>query len=199
MKKVKICGLSRECDIDYVNRFMPDYCGFVINFPKSIRSVTEERAGYLSSRLKPGIVPVGVFVDEDPSAVARLLNAGAISAAQLHGSEDGEYIASLKNLTDKPVWQAFQIRCADDVRLANASPADFVLLDAGQGTGRVFDWNLLRGFSRPFGLAGGLNLENLDIALQTDAVLLDVSGGVETGGFKDEKKIERFIDRVRNG
>lgn len=197
MKQVKICGLSRKEDIEAVNRIAPEYCGFVINFPKSIRSVSPETVKKLTMGLSHEIIPVGVFVNQPPEFAARLLNEGVISAAQLHGDEDEDYISALRRLTDKPVWKAFKIRTALDVKAAENSSADFVLLDSGQGSGRTFDWSFTEDISRPFGLAGGLSTENLDSALKTGAVLLDVSGGVETNGVKDAEKIRRFVDRIR--
>ena len=187
MKKVKICGLSRK----------PEYCGFVIDFPKSKRNVDKETVKKLSASLEREIVPVGVFVDKLPEDVALLLNSSVILAAQLHGSEDNEYIKRLRSLTDKEIWQAFRITSRKDIEKAYNSKADFVLLDAGQGCGESFDWSLLHGFDRSFALAGGLNTGNLAEALQTDAELLDVSGGVETNGVKDAAKIREFVEIVR--
>ncbi len=197
MKRVKICGLFRTEDIETVNRLKPDYCGFVINFPASHRSLAVEDVRNLVSGLCSEVQPVGVFVDQPPETVAGLLEDETLAVAQLHGSEDQAYIRHLRGLTGKPIWQAFQIRGQEDVKKASDSPADFVLLDAGQGGGTVFSWDLVRDFPRPFGLAGGLNLDNLSEALQTQADLLDVSGGVETDKIKDPVKIERFIACVR--
>ena len=198
MKKVKICGLSRPEDIAAVNLALPDCCGFVINFPKSPRNVSPDEVKRLRAGLSGGIEPVGVFVDEAPELIAELLSSGVIAAAQLHGSEDAAYISRLRALTAKPLWQSFQIRTASDVARAAESTADFVLLDAGQGSGRAFDWALLRGFPRPFALAGGLSAENLPEAMRTGAELFDVSGGVETNGVKDAEKIKVFVDTVRS-
>ena len=198
MKKIKICGLSRPVDIAAVNLYKPEYCGFIIDFPKSRRNVTPKKVGYLRSMLDSDIVPVGVFVDHPAEKIAELLNENVISAAQLHGNEDEDYIKHLKTLTDKSVWKAFQIKSRDDIEKAENSTADFVLLDAGQGSGNTFDWSLLDDMTRPYALAGGLNPENVTFAMKTGAQLLDVSGGVETDGYKDPKKIKEFIDKVRN-
>ncbi len=196
--RVKICGLSRAADIEAVNRVKPDYCGFVAEFPKSRRSVSADRLRALRAELDDAVAPVGVFVDAPPALVAGLLNDGTLAAAQLHGSEDAAYIAALRALTGGTVWQAFRVRSAADVARAAESCADFVLLDAGQGCGKVFDWRLLRGFPRPFGLAGGLTPDAVPAALETGAALLDVSGGVETDGRKDPGKIRDFVERVRS-
>ena len=133
MKKIKICGLSRMADIEAVNAVKPEYCGFVIDFPKSKRNVDKETVKKLSAALEREIVPVGVFVDKSPEDVALLLNSSVILAAQLHGSEDNEYIKRLRALTDKEIWQAFRITSRKDIEKAYNSKADFVLLDAGQG------------------------------------------------------------------
>ena len=89
MTKIKLCGLSRICDIEAANRLKPEYIGFVF-LPKSKRYVTYEKAKELKSLLSPDIKVVGVFVDESAEIVARLLNDGTIDIAQLHGGEDEE-------------------------------------------------------------------------------------------------------------
>ncbi len=197
MRQIKLCGMFRPEDIQAVNRLKPDYCGFVVNFPKSHRSVSVEQLRQLRAGLDPEIRPVGVFVDQPAELVAGLLEDGTLAVAQLHGTEDETYLAALRALTDKPVWQAFQIHGPEDVRKAAESSADFVLLDAGQGGGTSFAWELLEGFPRPFGLAGGLKEENLPQAKQTAACLLDVSGGIETDKKKDPGKMERFVALAR--
>ena len=88
MTRIKICGLSREEDIACVNMALPDYAGFIVNYPKSKRNITPSRLRLLSSMLDKRIVAVGVFVDEDEALVGQLLNERIIGAAQLHGSED---------------------------------------------------------------------------------------------------------------
>ena len=95
MTKIKICGLFRPIDIEYVNEALPDYIGFV--FAKSKRQVTPEQAGTLRKGLNPQIKAVGVFVNAPMEEVIQLLNNGTIDLAQLHGDEDEEYIKRLKN------------------------------------------------------------------------------------------------------
>lgn len=197
MKEIKICGLKSEEDIGAVNLYKPEYCGFIVNYPKSHRSITPERLRELTALLRSDVTPVGVFVDQSPELIAQLLNEGTIAVAQLHGSEDEDYIEDLFELTDEPVWKAFQIKSESDVARAAESAADLVLLDAGQGSGETFNWELLKDFPGPFALAGGITLKNLPKALKTEAVLLDVSGGVETDKKKDPEKIRKFIETVR--
>ncbi len=194
--KIKICGLFREEDIAFVNEARPDYAGFVINFPASHRSISADRLIRLSGRLDKGIEPVGVFVDEKIEAVAELLNAGAISMAQLHGTEDNEYIRLLRvRAPGKKIIKAFKIESAADIAAAENSTADMILLDNGYGTGKCFDWSLIGSIARPFVLAGGLTPRNIPEAIEKfQPYAVDVSSGVEIEKVKDRMKI---IEAVR--
>ena len=129
MTKIKFCGLSRPCDIEAANELKSDYIGFVFA-PKSKRYVTPQKAMELRRLLHPGILAVGVFVNERPETIAKLLGDGVIDIAQLHGSEDADYITRLRQLTDRPVIQAFSIKTEEDLKdirdkniRSNAAPA----------------------------------------------------------------------------
>lgn len=197
MTKIKLCGLTRPDDIAAANRCRPDYIGFVFA-RQSRRAVSPAQAALLKERLAPGILAVGVFVDESPAAVAGLLQRGIIDAAQLHGSEDETYLKTLRALTEKPLIQAFRITGAADLLAARHSSADFVLLDAGAGSGAAFDWNLLQDFRRPYFLAGGLEPSNVGQAIQKlHPYAVDVSSGIESGGTKDSDKMAAFVAAVR--
>jgi phosphoribosylanthranilate isomerase len=187
--KIKICGLSRGEDVDYVNEARPDYIGFV--FAESRRQISPERAAGLRERLAKGIVPVGVFSGARLEEIAALYRDGIIDIAQLHGSEDRAYVAALKEKTAAlergaiPVIKALMpgacfetgadaLGSGDCVIAPNvaalAEAADFLLLDSGGGSGRVFDWGLARPLldrlpRRPWFLAGGIGLHNLAEAL----------------------------------
>ncbi len=197
--KIKICGLSRREDVAYVNQTRPDWCGFVIDCPKSRRNVSGEQAAALRAELAPGIVPVGVFVDRPVEEVAALLNSGVISVAQLHGREDDAYISVLRTLAPGcVVWRAFQLRSQADLAAADASGADLVLLDNGRGTGQTFDWSLAGSVHRPFLLAGGLTPESIPRAVAALRPYgLDLSSGVETDGVKDPAKIQAAVTAAR--
>ena len=98
----------------------------------------------------------------------------------------------------KEIWKAFQVRGPADLERATAFPADRILLDSGQGTGRTFDWSLLRHFPRPYLLAGGLDPENLPEAIRTLRPYgVDLSSGVETDGLKDFTKIQAAVAAAR--
>ena len=144
------------------------------------------------------IKAVGVFVNEEPEAVARLLNSGVIDMAQIHGTEGEDYVKGLRALTDKPIIKAFRIGKEEDIRLAEKSGADYVLLDSGAGTGRGFDWKLIRNMERPYFLAGGLETGNVETAVKRlKPYAVDVSSGIETGGVKDRIKMAAFVAAVR--
>jgi len=197
MTKIKLCGLRRPEDILAANELKPDYIGFVFA-PKSRRAVTPEQALSLRALLSPGIHAVGVFVDAPPEGIAELVRRGVLDTVQLHGREDAAYIARLRALTDAPVMQAFQVRGQADIARAESSPADLVLLDAGAGEGKAFDWTLLPHVRRPYLLAGGLTPENAAEAVGSlHPFGLDVSSGIETDGVKDPKKMRAFVDAVR--
>lgn len=197
MTKVKLCGLSRECDIAAVNELRPDLVGFVFA-KKSKRYVSPERAAQLRALLAPGILAAGVFVNEPVESVAGLLDRGVIDVAQFHGSEDAAYIASLRTLTDKPIFRAFKIKSEDDLPAIESCTADLVLLDSGAGTGKTFDWSLVQSVRRPYFLAGGLDPENVaDAIAALHPYGVDVSSGIETDGVKDEVKMAAFVAAAR--
>ena len=197
MTKIKFCGLTGDCDIDAANELRTEYIGFVFA-PKSKRYVTPERAAELKRRLAAGIKAVGVFVNDNLYHVAELLNRGVIDIAQLHGSEDEEYIGHLRQLTGKPIIRAFRIKTAEDIAEAEKCTADHVLLDSGAGTGEVFDWKLIKNMKRPYFLAGGLSPDNVENAVeQLTPYAVDVSSGIETDGVKDKVKMAAFAAAVR--
>lgn len=197
MTKIKLCGLSRPCDIDYVNELIPEYIGFVF-WQKSKRYVSPERARELRDKLRKEIIPVGVFVDEKTEVIAELAYNGIIDIIQLHGSENDEYIEELRRKTNCPIIKAYLIRSEEDVREAKDSTADYVLLDSGLGTGRTFDHSLLKDISRPFFLAGGLTPENVGTAVKAlKPFAVDASSSLETEGFKDKDKMTAFVKAVR--
>ncbi|MGI5831512.1 MAG: phosphoribosylanthranilate isomerase [Thermoguttaceae bacterium] len=198
MTLIKICGLSRACDIDNARDARPDFIGFILNYPKSRRNVAPEAAALLRERLGSEIRAVGVFVDQPIDVVIRAAAQIGLDAVQLHGHEDHVYITALRKAVSVPVWKAFRVRSAADLSAAAESPADEILLDNGYGTGEVFDWRLTIGFDRPFILAGGLTPKNIPDAVRSlHPTMVDISSGVETGGVKDRAKIIAAVRAVR--
>lgn len=195
MKKIKICGLKRSEDVDYVNTYQPDYVGFV--FAGKKRKITYDQAKELKKDLLSSIQVVGVFVNEDISFVEKLVKNDVIDLVQLHGQETNEYIKILKQKIDVPIIKAIQIKNDDSFNVDY--DVDYYLFDHGSGgTGESFDWSMLKEVNKPVFLAGGINFSNIDEALKMNVYGLDVSSGVETDGFKDREKIKEIVRRVRN-
>lgn len=193
--KVKICGLSRREDIEAANLIKPDYIGFV--FAKSRRQVTKEQARALKQGLCPDIVAVGVFVDAPLEEILDLLEEGIIDMAQLHGNESEEFLRRLQRESQKPVIRAVQLgqqeekQLQESIQRACASAADYLLFDSGKGSGVPFDWDCLKAVQRPYFLAGGLGVENIEeAASRLNPYAIDISSKAETEGLKDAKKME---------
>ena len=199
MTKMKFCGLTRPCDIEAVNEIKPEYIGFVFA-KKSKRYVTPQKAMELKKLLSPEILAVGVFVGEEPEVIARLLENGTIDIAQLHGSEDEEYIRKLKTMTDKPIIKAIQVTDEStyaETKLPSCS-VDYLLLDSGAGTGTTFDWNKIEKLCKPYFLAGGLSPDNVGEAIELlHPYAVDVSSGIEEDGVKSKEKMAAFAAAVR--
>lgn len=197
MTKIKLCGLTREADIEAVNILQPEYIGFVFA-KKSKRYIDPHQAAILKSRLSENIHIVGVFVNEPVENVAQLLKSGIIDMAQLHGREDGVYMEKLKALAGRPVIKAFRIDWGSRISDIESCPADFVLLDSGAGSGETFEWNLIKTIKRPFFLAGGLDENNVREAIrELHPYAVDVSSGIETNAVKDKEKMAAFVAAVR--
>ena len=136
MTKIKMCGLMRPEDISVANAIRPDYIGFVFA-KKSRRYVNPELAAELKAKLNPEIKAVGVFVDAPVSEVAGLLQSGVIDIAQLHGSEDEMYAATLRELTGKPVIKAFRLGTAEEKQKKACPGAE----EAEKQTGNAADYS----------------------------------------------------------
>ena len=185
------------CDIEAVNIAKPEYAGFV--FAESKRRVTSAQAAVLRAKLSPDIMPVGVFVNETPENILPLVRSGVIDVIQLHGDEDEEYITKLKTFTDKPVIKSVPVLKTGDVQKWKNTCADYILLDnKSGGGGKAFDWKLIGEVKKQFFLAGGLNMGNIEPAInKINPFAVDISSGVETNGLKDGEKIISIIGRIR--
>lgn len=198
MVKIKICGLKRLEDIELVNKYKPDYIGFV--FADSKRKVSHDLARKLKENLDSDIVSVGVFVDAPQDEILELYGDGIIEIAQLHGIESEEYIRNLKEKTNYKLKIIKAIEMSEDTDLLSydASKADYLLFDSGKGSGKTFDWRLIRkDLKKEFFLAGGLNSSNVIEAIdEFNPYAIDLSSSLETDGFKDENKIKEIMEVI---
>ena len=211
--KIKICGLKREEDIEYVNVCKPDYIGFV--FAGQKRKIDYDTAKHLKSKLDSSIRAVGVFVNENIEFIDRLVCDNIIDMIQLHGDEDENYISRLKEHLsvrgnqDIPIIKGVRVRSKEQVLESESLPVDYLLLDAFSekdygGVGVTFNHKLIPELCKPYMLAGGIDYENVtkiieNISLKNVSapVCVDVSSSVETDGYKDYKKIKEMVDVVR--
>ena len=199
MVKIKICGIRRLEDIEIVNRYGPDYIGFV--FAQSKRKVSHGLAKKLKDNLSSDIISVGVFVDAEPEEILSLFEDEIIDVAQLHGLESEEYIMQLKEKTDNglKIIKAIEISEDTDLSVYDLSAADYLLLDSGKGSGKTFDWRLIKkDLKKEFFLAGGLDGSNISRAIsEFNPYAVDLSSSLETNGFKDENKIKEIMEVVK--
>ena len=205
--KIKICGLRTPADVAAVNAALPEYAGFIF-VPMRRRYVAPAQAEILCQQLDPRIRPVGVFVDARVEEILEVLTHCPLDMVQLHGTEDNDYIAMLRaayrdrfavESRNLCIVKAFRVEGADDIRRAEASAADEILLDHGTGgTGERFDWTLLQHCRRRFFLAGGLTPDNVEDAIRVaQPYAVDASSSLESDGRKDPEKIRRFVAAIR--
>ena len=206
--KVKICGLRSPEDAGAVNAVLPDYTGFIFD-PSRKRYIEPEKAEIIRKLLDERIRPVGVFVNAKISEILEVLETCRLDMVQLHGEESDGMIRELQEEYERRwrpvrrklcIVKAFRIENEEDVRRAEASGADEILLDHGRGgTGESFDWSLLKSCGRRFFLAGGLTPDNVAEAIRrTKPYGVDVSSSLETDGCKDPEKIQKFMTAVRS-
>ena len=199
--RIKICGLTREEDVDAAVAAGADAIGFVF-YPPSPRYVTPERAAELARRIPPFVDVVVLFVNADPATVLATCASVPLNLLQFHGDEDAAYCRQFS----RPYLRAARVRPGLDlVEFAGSFPeARGLLLDAFVegygGGGHVFDWTLIPpALPGHLILSGGLHADNVAAAIERvrpDAV--DVSSGVESGkGIKDHAKIAAFVAAVR--
>jgi phosphoribosylanthranilate isomerase len=201
--RVKICGITRTQDAIEAVKHGADAIGLVF-YPKSPRNVSVAQAAEIVSKIPAFVTAVGLFVDAEPAFVQEVLSDVRIDLLQFHGDET----ASQCRQYSRPYMKA--IRVKSDTNLiqyaADYADAKALLLDAFAegvpgGTGLVFDWSLIpQNLPVPVVLAGGLNAENVGVAIeQVRPYAVDVSGGVETSkGIKDAAKIAAFMRGVSN-
>lgn len=209
--KIKLCGMMRKEDIEAVNDIMPDYIGFI--FANTRRKISYDKALAFKNMLNESIKAVGVFVDEEVSGVAKLVNDDIIDIVQLHGNEDNAYIAKLKSLCNKKsrIIKAARVRRAEDIIMVHDINADYLLLDAYSkslpgGTGESFNWDMINSAydsipeykRKPYFLAGGINIGNIDEAVSINPYGVDISSGIETEGMKDKTKMTEIVRRIRH-
>lgn len=199
MVKVKICGLRRPEDIEAANVAKPDYVGFIF-VPETKRYVEPIQAAQFRKDLAGDIQTVGVFVNARIEKIVAICKAGIIDVIQLHGEEDATYIDQLKGQVDQEIIKSVAV--GDDLVVA-PNQADYLLFDSLSpsrgGSGKIFDWKMVSAYQeKPFFLAGGLGVENIEEALKVvRPYAVDASSSLETDGVKDPVKMQEFVAKIR--
>lgn len=205
--QVKICGITTLEDARFASGALADFLGFIF-YSESPRYVEPAKAGAIINWIE-GPKKVGVFVNQPLDDVNSIATQTGIDLVQLHGNESPEYCG----LVDLPVIKAFHVSDetgAEDLK-KRIKPymkcTEYFLFDTKTdsewgGTGKTFDWNLIRDISgdQPFFLAGGLNTGNVEQAIRkVNPSVVDLSSGLEESpGLKDFRKIEEFFDVMRD-
>lgn len=199
MVKVKICGLRRPEDIEAANVAKPDYVGFIF-VPETKRYVKPDLAASFRRDLAADIQTVGVFVNAPIEEIVAICQAGTIDLVQLHGEEDQAYIEQLKGQVDQDIIKSVAV---GDELVVDPSQADYLLFDSLSpsrgGSGKTFNWEMVSAYQdKPFFLAGGLGVENIEEALKVvRPYAVDASSSLETDGVKDPVKMQEFVAKIR--
>jgi phosphoribosylanthranilate isomerase len=200
--RIKICGLTREEDLDAAVAAGADAIGLVF-YPPSPRYVSIERAAQLCRRVPPFVTVVGLFVNAEADFVRQHIEALPLNCLQFHGDERAEQCAGF----GLPYVKAARVKPGVDLLEYAASfpDAQGLLLDAWVdsygGGGKTFDWSLIpASLPLPLILSGGLEAANVCQAVQrVRPWAVDVSSGVEAAkGIKDADKMAAFIAGVRD-
>ncbi|PCJ62536.1 MAG: N-(5'-phosphoribosyl)anthranilate isomerase [Planctomycetota bacterium] len=211
--KVKICGISHRSDVVSINQLKPDFMGFVIDYPASVRSVTSDSLHELLDGVEVPIV--FLFVNTSIEEILKVVQIKKPFAIQLHGDETKEFVNSLKpQIVDVQIWKALHLPPKSDIdsledylkKITEYVDAGChkIILDSSTkenygGTGIKCDWDLaakiLEKSNANIFLAGGLTAENVNSAVQQVSPMgVDVSSGVEESkSNKDIVMVEDFI------
>ena len=199
--RIKVCGLTRFEDVQSAVSAGVDVIGFV--FTKSPRRISIETANHLLGYVPKHVLSVGLFLNQERSEISQVVKAVRLDMLQFHGSETEQECSRF----ELPWLKAVAMENATSARQAEQ---DFpgalgLLLDSHAkgkrgGSGKVFDWSLVRPLTKPVWLAGGLNAENVGEAIRSvKPYAVDVSSGVESApGFKDALRIKAFVRAVRD-
>lgn len=186
--KIKICGIKELDEINYINKIECDYVGFV--FSESKRKVSITTCKKLVENLDFRIKRVGIFKNESLKFILEASESCCIDIIQLHGDESLEFINKLKG---KCVWKAIKANefLYKNIKIYN-NKVDKIIIDANiAGSGKTFDWNMLKLLeSEKFIIAGGICENNLEELIKFyRPYAIDLSSSVELSGKKDLNKL----------
>lgn len=199
MVKIKICGIKNKDEIRIINKYKPDFAGFIF-YPESKRYITPQKAQELIKTLHPEIRRAGVFVNCPVKRVNLLRKQLGLDVVQIHGDENLDYFRQL----EPPFWKVFRIsdslpegidRFRKEVCLL-----DTFRKDQYGGNGQQFDYSILKELDDDMKVivAGGINIDSVKSLLEVfHPYCIDINSGVETNGQKDDEKVKSIIRYIR--
>lgn len=197
MVKIKICGITRYEDAKLAEELGANALGFIF-FKESKRFISPERTLEIIKKLSPLTLKVGVFVNESIKKIYSIKEFCKLDRIQLY-SDNKEIYKNLDPTTFIPVFKIRNEKDLQEIENYDLLP----LLDTYHdqlhgGTGKTFDWELLRSLKKPYILAGGINPDNVLSALKYKPFAIDVASGLELSpGIKDHKKMFEFFKKIR--
>ena len=198
--KVKICGMTDAATIQTAIDHKVDYLGFVF-YPKSPRNLTPKQATLLTKNIPSHINKVAVIVNETDQFIEYIKN--NFDTFQLHGDEDLNRVKELKKKYNKKIIKAIKVTDENSAKkfLQFEDEVDMFLFDSpAMEKSAKFNWQILQNLkiTKPYLIAGSININNVDEVLKYNPYGIDVSGGVEKNrGVKCGDKIIKFLDKVK--
>ncbi len=198
--KIKICGITNLEDAQAAVEMGADILGFNF-YPASPRYIKMSEAEKIISHL-PGFVDIaGVFVNANRTDIQKLTDPGLLNWVQFHGDETSKFCSHF-NAWNLRTIKAIRVRTMEDIELSRNFETHSLLFDAFDpsqygGTGKTFDWAMLKKYSRRIFLAGGISPDNIAKALETNVYGIDICSGIESEpGKKDHAKMEQLFDNI---
>ena len=198
--KVKICGMTDAATIQTAIDHKVDYLGFIF-YPKSPRNLTPKQATLLTKNIPSHINKVAVIVNETDQFIEYIKN--DFDTFQLHGDEDLNRIKELKKKYNKKIIKAIKVTDENSAKKFQQfeDEVDMFLFDSpAMEKSAKFNWQILQNLkiTKPYLIAGSINIDNVDEVLKYNPYGIDVSGGVEKNrGVKCGDKIIKFLDKVK--
>ena len=198
--KVKICGMTDAATIQTAIDHKVDYLGFVF-YPKSPRNLTPKQAALLTKNIPSHINKVAVIVNETDQFIEYIKN--DFDTFQLHGDEDLNRVKELKKKYNKKIIKAIKVTDENSAKKFQQfeDEVDMFLFDSpAMEKSAKFNWQILQNLkiTKPYLIAGSINIDNVDEVLKYNPYGIDVSGGVEKNrGVKCGDKIIKFLDKVK--
>jgi len=200
--KIKICGITNLDDALAAVDMGADILGFNF-YPQSPRYIKRDKAEEIINKLPSFIDTAGVFVNATVQDIREITNPGLLNWVQFHGNETPQFCSQF-NVWGLHTIKAIRVRSPQDIQQSQAFRTSSILFDAFDpelhgGTGKTFDWSLIKDCPSRVFLAGGITPDNINKALEVDVYGIDVCSGIESEpGKKDHKKMKRLFDNIHN-